>query len=327
MGTERVLVTGAGGFIGSHLVEALVSRGYQTVCFVHYNSRNDWGNLESLPREVLDQLEVITGDIRDPFRIGKAAKGCQVIYHLASLIAIPYSYTAPYDYAQTNVVGTLNVLEAALANRVEKMVHTSTSEVYGTAQYVPMDEKHPLQGQSPYSASKIGADMAAESYYRSYGLPVAIIRPFNTYGPRQSARAIIPTIVTQVLKNGPVKLGNLHPSRDLNYVSDTVDAFIKVAERPESVGEVINIGSGKEISIGDLARQVFSVMAYAGGILSDDVRKRPEKGEVERLMCDNRKARRLLRWEPQVPLEEGLRKTIDWIVENHSQYKTGIYNI
>lgn len=325
--TDKVLITGAGGFIGSHLVEALVRKGFKVICFVHYNSRNDWGDLQYLPANTLDQTEIISGDIRDPFEISEAVRGCQVIFHLASLIAIPYSYRAPFNYVQTNVIGTLNVMQAALANNVEKVVHTSTSEVYGTAQYVPIDEKHPVHSQSPYSASKIGADMIAESYYRSFGLPVAVIRPFNTFGPRQSARAIVPTIIIQALNNQHVNLGNLHPTRDLNYVSDIVEGFIKVAESPKSVGEVINIGTGQEISIRDLVNKIFSLMNYRGFIQEETARKRPEKSEVERLMCDNTKAKTLLGWEPRVSLEQGLRKTIDWITENPSRYKPGIYNV
>lgn len=323
----KVLVTGAGGFIGSHLVERLVIMGMRVRALVHYNSRNDWGLLELLQKDVLSQLEVVTGDIQDPFSLHKAMKGCNVVYHLASLIAIPHSYRAPQSHVATNVMGTLNVMQVALENNVEKMIHTSTSEVYGTAQYVPIDEKHPLQGQSPYSASKIGADMIAESYYRSFNLPVAVMRPFNTYGPRQSARAIIPAIIIQTLNNQPVNLGNLQPTRDLNYVSDIVEGFIKVAESPKSIGQVINIGTGKEISIRDVANKIFSLMNYRGIIQEETSRKRPKKSEVERLMCDNTKAKTLLGWEPRVSLEQGLRQTIDWIRENPSRYKPGIYNL
>ena len=324
---QKAIVTGAGGFIGSHLVERLVMDGYKVIAFVHYNSNNKWGNLEIIPSKVLDEFEVISGDIQDPFSVYKAVKGCEIVFHLSSLIAIPYSYIAPQSYVQTNVSGALNVMQAARDNDVAKVVHTSTSEVYGTAQYVPIDEKHPLQGQSPYSASKIGADMVAESYYRSFGLPVAIIRPFNTYGPRQSARAIIPTVISQVLNNQPVKLGNLTPTRDLSFVSDTVDAFIKVAESPHSVGEVINVGNGKEISIGDLVKLIFSLMKYDEEIIIDSARCRPGKSEVERLLCDNSKSKKIMDWTPKVSLEEGLTKTIDWIRDNQKQYKPTIYNV
>ena len=250
----KVLVTGAAGFIGSHLVERLVREGHQVRAYVHYNSRNDWGNLELVDPAVKREIEVVNGDIADPFSVRQAVRGVQVVYHLSSLIAIPYSYVAPQSYVQTNVQGAINVLQAAREEGVERVVHTSTSECYGTALYVPIDEKHPLQGQSPYSASKIGADMLAESYWRSFELPVAIIRPFNTFGPRQSARAVIPTIISQALKGGTIKLGSLTPTRDMNFVDNTVDGFLAVASHPAAVGQVINVGSGREIGIGDLAR-------------------------------------------------------------------------
>ena len=324
---NKVLVTGASGFIGSHLTERLVTEGAKVRAFVHYNSRNDWGLLDYLPENILKEIEIISGDIQDPFSVRKAVKGCSIVFHLASLIAIPYSYQAPQSYAQTNVLGAINVMQAALDEKVERIVHTSTSECYGTAQYVPIDVKHPLQGQSPYSASKIGADMIAESYYRSFDVPVAIIRPFNTFGPRQSARAVIPTIITQALSGNNIKLGDLEPTRDFNYVSDTVDGFIKVAVSEKSVGKVVNIGSGKEISIGNLAKEIFKILNYKVDIISDSNRVRPENSEVERLLCDNRKARNLIGWESITSLDKGLRLTIDWIKKNQHNYKPTLYNL
>jgi dTDP-glucose 4,6-dehydratase len=323
--SEKVLVTGAGGFIGSHLVERLVREGARVRAFVHYNSRNDWGLLELLPEDVLSELEVITGDIQDPFSVRQAVKGCQVVFHLSSLIAIPYSYVAPQSYVMTNVLGVANVLQAAREHAVERVVHTSTSECYGTAQYVPMDEKHPLQGQSPYSASKIGADMIAESYWRSFGLPVAILRPFNTFGPRQSARAVIPAIISQALSGDEVRLGSLAPTRDLNYVDDIVDAFVRVAHSPDAVGRVINAGSGREISVGDLAKLILRLTGSKARIVTDEQRVRPENSEVERLLCDADQARKLLGWQPRVSLEEGLERTIDWIRTHLQRYKAGVY--
>ena len=324
---KTVLVTGSGGFIGSHLTEHLVDLNASVKAFVRYNSRNDWGLLELLPKEKLDQIEVITGDLRDEHAVRQAAKDVDVIFHLASLIAIPYSYVHPREVVETNVIGTLNVMMAANENNVKKVVHTSTSEVYGTAIYVPIDENHPLQGQSPYSASKIGADKIAESFYRSFDLPVAIIRPFNTYGPRQSARAVIPTIITQALTRNKVYLGSLHPTRDYTFVEDIVKAFIKVAESPNSVGEVINVGSNFEISIGELARKIISIIGKNIEIITDPKRIRPEKSEVERLRCDNTKARKLLGWKPKITLDEGLKKTIEWISDHIDLYKPHIYNI
>jgi NAD dependent epimerase/dehydratase len=324
---KRVLVTGAAGFIGSHLVERLVRDGDRVRAFVHYNSRNDWGNLELLDPAIRREIEVVTGDIGDPFSVQHAIRGVQVVYHLSSLIAIPYSYVAPQSYVQTNVQGAINVLQAAREEGVERVVHTSTSECYGTAQYVPIDEKHPLQGQSPYSASKIGADMLAESYWRSFDLPVAIIRPFNTFGPRQSARAVIPTIISQALKGGTIKLGSLSPTRDMNYVDDTVDGFLAVASHPAAVGQVINIGSGREISIGDLARLIVTTVGSKSEIIEDTQRIRPANSEVERLLCDHTKARALLGWSPKVRLEEGLKRSIDWFARHLDRYKSDIYNI
>lgn len=323
----QVLVTGAGGFIGSHLVERLVREGAKVRAYVHYNSRNDWGNLELLPADVRAGIEVVTGDIADPFSVRSAVKGCATVFHLSSLIAIPYSYVAPQSYVSVNVQGAINVLQAAREEGVERVVHTSTSECYGTAQYVPIDEKHPLQGQSPYSASKIGADMIAESYWRSFGLPVAIIRPFNTFGPRQSARAVIPTVIAQALKGGPVKLGSLTPTRDMNYVENTVDGFLRVAQAPEAVGQVINCGSGREIAIGDLARLIIDMVGSKSEIRCDEQRMRPEKSEVERLLACNRKAGELLGWTPKVGLEEGLKRTIAWFEQHQERYKPDLYNV
>ena len=323
----RILVTGAGGFIGSHLVERLVREGAQVRAFVHYNSRNDWGNLELVDAEVRREIEVVNGDIADPFSVRNAMRGIRVVYHLSSLIAIPYSYVAPQSYVTTNVQGAINVLQAAREEGVERVVHTSTSECYGTAQYVPIDEKHPLQGQSPYSASKIGADMIAESYWRSFELPVATIRPFNTFGPRQSARAVIPTIISQALQGGTIKLGSLTPTRDMNFVDNTVDGFLAVATHPAAVGETINFGSGREISVGDLARLIVDMIGSKSEVVEDAQRLRPANSEVERLLCGNEKARRLLSWAPKVGLEEGLRRTIAWFEKHQDRYKTDIYNV
>lgn len=324
---KRTLVTGAGGFIGSHLVERLVREGGRVRAFVHYNSRNDWGNLELIDPTIKREIEVITGDIADPFSVRDAVRGVRVIYHLSSLIAIPYSYVAPQSYITTNVQGAINVLQAAREEGVERVVHTSTSECYGTAQYVPINEAHPLQGQSPYSASKIGADMIAESYWRSFGLPVAILRPFNTFGPRQSARAVIPTIISQALKGGVIKLGSLTPTRDMNYVENTVDGFLAMASHPAAVGQVINVGSGCEISIGDLARLIIDLMGSKSEIVEDAQRLRPANSEVDRLLCANDKARDLLGWTPKVGLEDGLRHTIAWLTRHLDRYKTDMYNI
>ena len=324
---KKVLVTGAGGFIGSHLTERLVELGAQVRAFVRYNSRNDWGLIEWLPVHIRNELEVVAGDFKDPGAVRNAVKDTEIVFHLGALIAIPYSYINPGDVVQTNVIGTLNILNASKEYGVEKIIHTSTSEVYGTAQYVPIDEKHPLQAQSPYAASKIGADKLAESFHLSYNLPVAIIRPFNTYGPRQSARAVIPTIITQALSKNEVRLGATHPTRDFNYMEDTVEGFIKVAESPKSVGEVINIGSGQEISIGDLADKIVSLIDRDVEIVSDTARFRPEKSEVNRLLADNSKAKELLQWEPKISLDEGLKRTIEWISEHINIYKVDIYNV
>jgi dTDP-glucose 4,6-dehydratase len=331
---KKILVTGADGFIGSHLTEELVRRGHDVRAFVLYNSFNSWGWLDHSATEIKESLEVFSGDIRDPYGVKEAVKGCDVVLHLAALIAIPYSYHSPDTYIDTNVKGTLNVVQAARELRVSKVVHTSTSEVYGTAQFVPITEEHPLQGQSPYSASKIGADQIAMSFYSSFETPVAIIRPFNTYGPRQSARAVIPTIITQLARGErSLKLGAVHPTRDFNFVADTVNGFIAVAESDNSVGEVINIGSNFEISIGDTARMIAEVMGSEVEIVTDEVRLRPEKSEVERLWADNRKALELTGWQPQYAglegFKRGLSQTAEWFSnpENLRNYKSDIYNI
>jgi len=331
---RKILVTGADGFIGSHLTEELVRQGYDVRAFVLYNSYNSWGWLDHCPADIKGRFEVFAGDIRDPHGVKEALKGCAVVLHLAALIAIPYSYHSPDTYVDTNIKGTLNILQAARELGIEKVIHTSTSEVYGTAQFVPITEEHPLQGQSPYAATKIGADQLALSFYRSFGLPVAIIRPFNTYGPRQSARAVIPTIISQIASGKKeIKLGALNPTRDFNYVKDTVQGFIAMAESDYSIGEVINIGSNYEISIGDLVHTISRLMNADIEIKTDSQRLRPEKSEVERLWADNSKARRLLGWEPQYcgkeGLERGLAETIAWFTdpENLNRYRTDVYNI
>lgn len=323
---KSILITGAGGFIGSHLTEHLIEFGTSVKAIVRYNSRNNWGLLELLPDEKLNDIEVIMADLKDSDAIREATKDVDIIFHLGSLIAIPYSYIHPRETIETNILGTLNILTAARENAVEKIIHTSTSEVYGTAQYVPIDEKHPLQGQSPYSASKIGADKIAESFYRSYNLPVTIIRPFNTYGPRQSARAVIPTIISQALTKGKIFLGSLHPTRDYTYVKDTVEGFIKVAESPDSIGEVINIGSNFEMSIGSLVEKITTLIGNSPEIITDSTRVRPQDSEVGRLWCNNLKARELLGWTPTVSLNEGLKETIEWISNHIELYKPELYN-
>jgi len=318
---KKVLVTGAGGFIGSHLIERLLDLGADVKGFVRYNSRNDWGLLEIIPPQKLDSLQIVSGDLQDFDAVFSAVRDVDVIFHLGSLISIPYSYIRPRDTIENNILSTLNILTAARDLGVEKVVHTSSSEVYGTALYVPIDEKHPLQGQSPYSASKIGADKIVESFYCSFDLPVATIRPFNTYGPRQSARAIIPTIITQAIEQEKIKLGSLFPTRDYTFVKDTVNGFIRTAESKSSIGEVINIGSNFEISMGDLAQRISSLLNKDIEITQDSSRVRPLKSEVKRLWCDNAKAKRLLGWEPQVSLDEGLKETIEWVSENKKMIK------
>jgi len=327
---KKVLVTGADGFIGSHLVEALLNEGAKIRAFVFYNSFNSWGWLDSFSEDKLDQIEVFAGDIRDPNGIRDAMDGIEIVFHLAALIAIPFSYHSPDSYVDTNIKGTLNILQAGRAYKCEKILITSTSEVYGTARYVPIDEKHPFQGQSPYSATKIGADRLAESFYRSFDMPVTIVRPFNTYGPRQSARAIIPTIITQLLAGkSEIKLGSLHPTRDLNFVKDTVQGFVEIAKSDKVKGEEINIATQQEISMGDLAQKLIDRINPDATIISDDVRKRPEKSEVERLLGSNEKIKSLTNWEPRYTLDSGLDETIEWFrdEQNLKRYKTNIYNL
>mgnify|MGYP001213172808 CR=1 FL=1 len=327
---KKVLVTGADGFIGSHLVEALRAHGCDVRAFVYYNSFNSWGWLDTLPPDVIRGLDVFSGDIRDPNGVFEAMKGCDVVFHLAALIAIPFSYHSPDSYVDTNIKGTLNVLQAARRLGTERVLITSTSEVYGTAQYAPIDEKHPFQGQSPYSATKIGADRLAESFYRSFETPVVIVRPFNTYGPRQSARAVIPTIITQLLLGqSELQLGSLTPTRDFNYVKDTAQGFIALAEADSAVGKEINIATGKEHSIGDVAQVLISELNPDAHIITDDQRLRPEASEVFRLMGDNTLITTLTNWRPSFELDAGLRDTIAWFrqSENLSRYKAWLYNV
>jgi len=327
---KKVLVTGADGFIGSHLVETLVDEGYDVRAFVYYNSFNSWGWLDSFPKEKLAKIDVFSGDIRDPNGIRIAMKGIDVVFHLAALIAIPYSYHSPDSYVDANIKGTLNVLQAARDLNTERVLVTSTSEVYGTAIYVPIDEKHPKQGQSPYSATKIGADAMADSFYRSFNLPVTIVRPFNTYGPRQSARAVIPTIITQLLSGKTeIKLGAVHPTRDLLFVKDTARGFIEIALSDKSLGEEINICTRSEITIGDLAQKLIDAINPKAKIITDDIRLRPEKSEVERLFGDNKKILALTNWKQQVFLDHGLQQTIAWfsVPENLNRYKSDLYNV
>ena len=327
---KKVLVTGADGFIGSHLVERLLEEGCKVKAFALYNSFNSWGWLDTLSKEKLSQIEVFTGDVRDPNGVRIAMKDCQVVFHLAALIAIPYSYHSPDNYVDTNVKGTLNILQAARDLNIEKILVTSTSEVYGTALYVPIDEKHPRQGQSPYSATKIGADAMAESFFRSFNLPVTIVRPFNTFGPRQSARAVFPTIITQLLDGATeIKLGSLHPTRDFLFVKDTADAFVEIAKADASVGEEINIATAQEISIGELAEMLVKKINPAAKILTDDQRLRPEKSEVERLLGSNEKISRLTKWKPKHSFEQAVDLTIEWFKnpDNRKSYKSNLYNV
>lgn len=325
---KKVLVTGADGFIGSHLTENLLEKGYEVKAFTLYNSFNTWGWLDSLPKEKLNQIEIFCGDVRDPNGVREAMKGVDAVFHLAALIAIPFSYHSPDSYVDTNIKGTLNILQAARDLDTERILITSTSEVYGTAQYVPIDEKHPFQGQSPYSATKIGADRLAESFYRSFGLPVSIVRPFNTYGPRQSARAVIPTIITQLLAGREeIKLGSLTPTRDFNYVKDTTAGFIAIAESEQTVGEEINIATQREISIGELAKEIMNQINPKARILCDEERLRPEKSEVNRLLGSNEKIKKLTNWRPQYTFEQGIAETIEWISRHLDSYKYDIYNV
>jgi NAD dependent epimerase/dehydratase len=330
----RVLVTGADGFIGSHLTEALVRNGYEVRAFVYYNSFNSWGWLDHCADDVQGKFEVFAGDIRDPHGVKKAMTGCDAVIHLAALIAIPFSYHSPDSYVDTNIKGTLNVLQAARELNVSRVIHTSTSEVYGTAQYVPIDEKHPLQGQSPYSASKIGADQLAFSFYSSFDLPVVTLRPFNTYGPRQSARAVIPTIITQIANgNNQIKLGSVTPTRDFNFISDTVNGFISALNSKSGVGEVINLGSNFEISIQDIASLIGEIMNQEIKVIDSNERIRPENSEVNRLWADNSKAIELLSWKPEYAslngLKKGLEETVNWFKKpnNLNLYKSEIYNV
>lgn len=324
---KKILVTGAGGFIGSHITETLVKKGAEVTAFVRYNSRGDYGSLEFLEPPILDQVNIIAGDLKDPDAISEAVKGNDIVIHLAALIGIPYSYVHPIDYVQTNVLGTSYLLNSARKYNIEKFIHFSTSEVYGTAQYVPIDESHPLQGQSPYSASKIAAEQLAMSFYYAFDLPVTVVRPFNTYGPRQPSRAIIPTIISQALVRDSISLGSLKPTRDLNYVSDTVDGILRMVESPNSTGETINLGSSKEISVGDLARKIFALLGKSPNIQCEDERKRPAKSEVERLLADNTKAKELLGWEPRITLNQGLLQTIEWVKNNPAFFQTDRYHV
>lgn len=325
---KKVLVTGADGFIGSHLTEELVRKGYEVKAFVYYNSFNTWGWLDSLPSEIMHHVEIFQGDIRDPHGVKQAMKECGAVFHLAALIAIPFSYHSPDTYVDTNIKGTLNVLQAARELDLERVLVTSTSEVYGTAQYVPIDEKHPYQGQSPYSATKIGADRLAESFYRSFELPVTIVRPFNTYGPRQSARAVIPTIITQLLSGKKeIRLGSLTPTRDFNYVKDTANGFIAIYQSDKAIGQEINIATQQEISIGQLAEELIRQINPEARIVCDEQRLRPEKSEVNRLLGCNEKIMRLTDWKPQYTFAQGLAETISFLKNNMDKYKVDIYNL
>ena len=331
---KNILITGADGFIGSHLTEYLCNKGFNVKAFCLYNSIGNWGWLDYVPQEIKDNVEIILGDIRDPGCVKKAMKGCDYIYHLAALIAIPYSYKAPLSYIQTNIIGTLNILESARELGCEKIIHTSTSETYGTAQYVPINEIHPLNAQSPYAATKIGADQLALSYWKSFKVPLSIIRPFNTYGPRQSARAVIPTIISQIAEGKTtIKLGALTPTRDFNYVEDTCSAFFEISKSNNTIGEVINSASNYEISIGDTANLISDIMNVKINIIQESQRKRPDNSEVQRLFGDNSKLRKLTKWEPKYAgldgFSEGLRKTVDWFTNpiNLSFYKSNMYVI
>lgn len=323
----RVLVTGAGGFIGSHLVEQLVLEGYTVRAYTHYNAANNWYNLEQLPRAILDSAEIVAGDIGDSYSVDRAVQGCEIVYHLAALIGIPYSYIAPAAYVSTNIIGTLNVLQACRRHGVRRLIHTSTSEVYGTAQYVPIDELHPIVGQSPYSATKIAADKLVESFWNSFDLPACIIRPFNTYGPRQSARAIIPTIITQALSGKKLKLGNLDPVRDLTFAVDTAHGFIAASKAPAVLGEVVNLGTGEGFSVYEVVQHIMTLLGKEIAIEEDQSRIRPAKSEVMRLISNNTKATTLMDWSPRFDLKTGLQMTIEYMQNHLSDYKHTIYNI
>jgi NAD dependent epimerase/dehydratase len=323
---RRVLVTGAGGFIGSHLTEAIVGLGAKVRAFVRYNSRGDVGLLSLLPADKRVEVEIVAGDLRDQDAVVEACRGVSHVFHLGALIAIPYSYIHPREVVETNVIGTLNILMAS-RGQVERVVHTSSSEVYGTARQVPISEEHPLQGQSPYSASKIGADKVAESFFCSYDLPVATIRPFNTYGPRQSARAVIPTIITQALTQDQVRLGALSPRRDFTYVEDTVEGFLRIAESDKALGQVINVGSNHEITIRDLAETIIRLVGRDVQLVTDEQRLRPERSEVRRLLADNHRAAEWLDWRPRTSLDEGLSKTIDWVAQHLDRFRTDEYQV
>ncbi len=325
---KKVLVTGAAGFIGSHLTETLVLAGANVRALIHYNSNGNLENLNFLPQDVLGKVEKQFGDLTDPFSVQSAVEGCDVVFHLGALIAIPYSYVAPHSYVATNVNGTLNVLQACRTAKTPKVIHTSTSETYGTAVYTPIDEKHPLQGQSPYSATKIGADKIAESYHLSFNLPVVTVRPFNTYGPRQSARAVIPTIIAQMLAGKKqIRLGSLAPVRDFNFVQDTVDGFLACAKSEKAVGEVINLGFGKGVTIGDLVTLLSELTGQKVEVITDQQRVRPENSEVMELIAANEKAKNLCDWAPRVSLRDGLKQTIEFVRNNPSFYKPDLYNV
>lgn len=324
---KKVIITGAGGFIGSHLVDELIKRNADVTAFVHYNARNNWGWLENSYSTDTPNFQVIAGDVADMGFVQKAVADQDIVFHLAALIGIPYSYSAPESYVNTNIKGTLNIMQASLKADVERIIQTSTSEVYGTAQYTPIDEHHPLQGQSPYSASKIGADKIAESYYCSFNLPVITARPFNTFGPRQSTRAVIPTIITQALTSDIVKLGSLTPVRDLTFVGDTVQGFLKLAESKKAIGKSINIGTGYGVTMGELANQIIDIVNPKAKIVCEQERIRPEKSEVMKLICDNTLIQKITGWQPQYTLEEGLLPTIEWMKQHISDYKSGIYTV
>ncbi len=323
----RVLVTGAGGFIGSHLCELCLAKGAHVRAFVHYNSRNDWGMLEDLDRRKLREIEVQTGDLRDPEAVRRAVRTCNYVFHLGALIGIPYSYVNPADVVSTNVLGTLHVLQACMDSGVERIVQTSTSEVYGTAQYVPMDEAHPLHPQSPYAASKVGSDKLAESFFRTYGLPVTVLRPFNTYGPRQSPRAVIPTIITQALHSNKIRLGSLEPRRDLTFVTDTARGFVAAAVSAAAKGATVQLGSNREISVRELVETIGKLMGKKLKPVVEEARRRPKSSEVERLYASNRRAKELLGWQPRVDIAEGLEKTIKWFSTRAGRYKLDLYHI